>query len=282
MTVTQAAGWRDTPKPAIYPPQPRQERGCSGLWASVADMGQSATSPNALDALQSASYLLWVLSGRKYSGICTATETYTCGDPCSGSGNCMWQVLELPSGSLRSWCSMDQCVSQRLLFLRNRPARELLSIVDRHGNELDLSWFSIWDRAAVGPVDLTGCGGLGCWDPCGATVTYTWGTPPPPPGRMAVLELADQFVKAVECPSECKLPERITSVSRQGVSFQVFDPQDFIDNGRTGLYSVDVFLKTVNPDKAQKRARVFSPDMPQAHARTWPSAPTVDPRRRWR
>ena len=88
--------------------------------------------------------------------------------------------------------------------------------------------------------------------------------------KMAVLEFAGQFVKAVECPGECKLPERITSVSRQGVSFQVFDPQDFMNEGRTGLYTVDIFLKSVNPDRAQKRARVFSPDMPQAHRKTYP------------
>jgi hypothetical protein len=33
---------------------------------------------------------------------------------------------------------------------------------------------------------------------------------------------------------------------------------------RTGLYAVDLFLKSVNPDRARAKSRVFSPDMPRA------------------
>jgi hypothetical protein len=34
---------------------------------------------------------------------------------------------------------------------------------------------------------------------------------------------------------------------------------------RTGVYSVDLFLKAVNPDNARKPARVWSPDLPRAN-----------------
>ena len=44
----------------------------------------------------------------------------------------------------------------------------------------------------------------------------------------AAIALADEFVKSIDCPEECTLPERITSVSRQGVNYQVFDAQDFL------------------------------------------------------
>lgn len=180
----------------------------------------------------------------------------------------MWQVLELPGEQLRGWCASGECVSQRFVFLRNRPVRELVGL-RRRGVEYDVSEFAVYDRAYVGPRDLGGCGGLGCWDPCDVEVTYRWGTYPPVLGRMAVLALAGELVKSVECPDQCTLPERITSVSRQGVSFQVFDPQDFMNEGRVGIYVVDMFLRSVNPDRAQKRARVFSPDM-MGHRRTWP------------
>ena len=60
------------------------------------------------------------------------------------------------------------------------------------------------------------------------------------------------------------MPQRVTSISRQGVSYTVLDNQDFIDELRTGLYVVDLFLKSTNPDKARAKARVFSPDVPRA------------------
>jgi hypothetical protein len=48
------------------------------------------------------------------------------------------------------------------------------------------------------------------------------------------------------------------------VTYTVLDSQDFIDDLRTGVYAVDLFLKTANPDKARARSRVFSPDTPRA------------------
>ena len=60
------------------------------------------------------------------------------------------------------------------------------------------------------------------------------------------------------------LPQRVTSVSRQGVNYTILDNQDFVEEMRTGLYVVDLFLKSVNPDKARAKARVFSPDVPRA------------------
>ena len=264
MTVS----WRDIPVHPIERPVGPWERKCDGLWADVRDMGKDATSPNALDSMRAASYLLWVMSGRRFGGICTTTENYVCPERCDGQ--CLMQMLELPSGRVQSFCSAEgygSCGAQDALFLRNRPVRKIISM-SRDGHPLNVDEYAVYDRAFIGLADQHGCNG-GCWDPCGVEVTYEWGTYPPVLGRMAALEFAGEFVKAVECPGECKLPERITSVSRQGVSYQVFDPQDFMNEGRTGLYTVDLFLKSVNPDRAQKRSRVFNVDMPRARAKTW-------------
>jgi hypothetical protein len=76
--------------------------------------------------------------------------------------------------------------------------------------------------------------------------------------------LATELVKLYEGDDTCALPQRVTSVNRQGVSYTVLDNQDFIDELKTGLYAVDLFLKTANPDKARARSRVFSPDTPRA------------------
>lgn len=244
----------------------------SGLWANIAEM-EKPTSPNAPEALASASYLLWVLSGRRWSGLRTATEEYVCdgGVPCCAG----W----VPSGMLLQ-IGLDHFIrltgdpnwghrpGQRFLFLRHRPVRTISSVRRiETGVELDLDTLAVYDYAYLAPVGAAACDPW--FDPCGLEVTYSWGTLPPAMGRTAALDLANQLVKSIECPDECTLPERVTSVSRQGVNFQVFDAQDFLADGRVGIYSVDVFLKAVNPAKAQLPARVFSPDLPRGRRRTW-------------
>jgi hypothetical protein len=77
-----------------------------------------------------------------------------------------------------------------------------------------------------------------------------------------------EFAKLWAGDDDCALPQRVTSISRQGVSYTLLDSQDFIDDLRTGLYAVDLFLKTVNPDKARRKSRVFSPDVPRARRYT--------------
>jgi hypothetical protein len=81
---------------------------------------------------------------------------------------------------------------------------------------------------------------------------------------MAARTLAMEFCKLWNGDDDCALPQRVTSISRQGVSYTLLDSQDFIEEMRTGLYAVDLFLKTVNPDKARAKSRVFSPDVPRA------------------
>jgi hypothetical protein len=100
-------------------------------------------------------------------------------------------------------------------------------------------------------------------DVCGLEVTYTYGVPAPVAGRRAARTLARELVKGWSDDDTCALPDRVQSIDRQGISIAVMDPQDFLDEGRTGLYEVDLFLRAANPDKARKPARVFSPDLPR-------------------
>ena len=49
----------------------------TGLWVTVRDLGpQFETSDYAPEAVKAASYLMWALSGRKYTGVTTVTERY--------------------------------------------------------------------------------------------------------------------------------------------------------------------------------------------------------------
>ena len=91
------------------------------------------------------------------------------------------------------------------------------------------------------------------------TVEYTYGSEPAPDVQRAIDQLADQFARA-DMGGACQLPERVTSVVRDGVSWTLIDPQDFLDKGRTGLYYVDLVLKVYSGGKT--RSMVVSPEAP--------------------
>lgn len=110
-------------------------------------------------------------------------------------------------------------------------------------------WFSSWQgwRPSVDARDLT--------------VDYTYGSPPSIDVQRAINQLAQQFAFAEACDWEnCQLPERVTSVTREGISYTLIDPQDFLDQGRTGLYFVDLVIKTYVGTK--HRAGIMSPEVP--------------------
>lgn len=92
------------------------------------------------------------------------------------------------------------------------------------------------------------------------SVTYLYGVAPPAGGALAAAVLAgelalDQTGKAT------RLPKRVTSLTRQGVAAMIVDPMDFLKAGLTGIYDVDLWLRTINPGGNRRKAIVFSPDM---------------------
>lgn len=94
-------------------------------------------------------------------------------------------------------------------------------------------------------------------------VTFDYGTPPPPLGKMAAAELGYHFYLAVTpaAPGSCKLPARVTNIVRQGISAVLLDPQVFLSEGRTGLTICDYFIEQENPHGLRRRATVWTPDI---------------------
>lgn len=68
-------------------------------------------------------------------------------------------------------------------------------------------------------------------------------------------ELYKQF-----CGSRCRLPGRIRTVNREGISYEVME--DWPRLG-TGLPEVDDWLALVNPNSLRAPAAVYTPDAPQ-------------------
>jgi len=87
-------------------------------------------------------------------------------------------------------------------------------------------------------------GMCGCGEPWVRIFYLTDSTlPPGTEGRVAWF--ADQLMKAQTGDKACQLPDRIQSVTRQGVSWTMLDPMDFLDKKLTGVGRLDSWLTTV-------------------------------------
>ncbi|MDE1904831.1 MAG: hypothetical protein KGH75_00080 [Rhodospirillales bacterium] len=95
------------------------------------------------------------------------------------------------------------------------------------------------------------------------SVTYRYGVAPPQLGVNAASVLAVQLVLNALNQAN-SLPQRITSISRQGVSVSVVDVMDFLKDGLTGIWSCDIFIRWANPTGARLPSLVWSPDVGRA------------------
>jgi len=87
------------------------------------------------------------------------------------------------------------------------------------------------------------------WRPCGCNddavrINYRIAGNFPPGTESMLLWLAEQFLRN-DTGESCQLPERVTSISRQGVSWSMLDSMDFLDKGLTGIGRIDQWLSAV-------------------------------------
>lgn len=245
----------------------------SNLWITPDELGDLGYTEYAEEASKVASNLLWAMSGRKYSGVTTVTEKYTCtlrnnrmgpsektNSPILFGGD----VYNIPSSDYDEYSELiaDGLSPDGRIKLRGRPVLEVKALRNANGDILDPSGYYLVDHSTLHIKAGTP------WTPCNVEITYTYGTPVPVAGKMAARKLALEFARLWSGDENCELPQRVTSVSRQGVSYTIIDNQEFIDELRTGLYEIDLFLKTTNPDNARRKSKVFSPDQPRARRYT--------------
>jgi hypothetical protein len=196
-----------------------------------------------------ASDVLWAASGRRWRNV-TATETVTL-DPdwcrCWGSG---W----VGYGSLRVWSPVtDRARRVRL----PRPDVTAITSVT-----LDGAVFTAYRLAGNWLYRTDGLG----WPLTTTTrITYQFGRPVPSTGTLAAITLTTELGKAL-AGKACALPARVTSVTRQGISFTALESVDVLKEGLTGVHSVDVWIRAVNPGRTTQSASVWSPDVTEARA----------------
>lgn len=232
-------------------------------------------------AAEAASGLLYVASGRQFPGVCTDTV-----HPCAGGCSVQW--LNYPDGYepasrplplhgyLPLWAGVGldgstlRCGEQiyNAVRLPNVAVVDVTEIIingDVVANVADAVRIvdDRWLLRASGAWPC--CADLG--DPTSFAVTYRWGAAPPAEALLAAEVLACELAKSWAKDTSCRLPKRLTQLVREGVSMTFLDPFEFLDDGRFGIYEVDTFLSTYNPDGLRRPARIVDPGLEASRAR---------------
>lgn len=115
----------------------------------------------------------------------------------------------------------------------------------------------VWTGAGECPwptcQDMTKNDGVGTF-----LITYLNSYPVDALGAYAAGVLAMEYAQAC-IGNNCRLPLSVTSVSRQGVSFDV--ATGAFPNGMTGIREVDTFIAIWNPHGLRQQTQVWSPDV---------------------
>jgi hypothetical protein len=199
------------------------------------------------EAIETASFVLYKLTGEKYPGISTSTDAIT--------STLDVDYMSQPAVIGGKMYNIPRNISsgQRELDLRQKPVLSVQS-VEVGGEILDPSTYSLRNNAYI----VRKSPNLWVLGPTTEIlVTYTHGAKPPRAGKAAAIRLANEIILWYIGDARCSLPERVTSVARQGISYTILQPQDFIDQGKTGIYAVDSFIAAANPDKQRKKPAIF-------------------------
>jgi hypothetical protein len=97
-----------------------------------------------------------------------------------------------------------------------------------------------------------------------ATLTLLTGQDPPLEGRRAAAYLAADMLRsspeyALLGADDIKPDSRLLSIARQGVTYTYSDLSKVLDRGRTGIWVVDLFLQSSNPNNMRYQPKVVLP-----------------------
>jgi hypothetical protein len=93
------------------------------------------------------------------------------------------------------------------------------------------------------------------------TVTYVRGLAVPAAANVAAGIYAAEWLKGHTGNPQSRLPSRTREAARAGVQVSLASPETLANAGLTGVPEVDIFLRTVNPDKRQASPVLWSPEV---------------------
>lgn len=194
-----------------------------------------------------ASEILWNLSEHRYPGECTVTRNLSESD---GAG--------LVDGH---W-GLCSCDSRDKIDLGSRwPVASATSVIENGvslvaGTDYRIDDWQYLVRLPAGTL-WPRCNDLNEADDL--RVTWWYGRKPPPGGvRSAALMAAMFALPYAVVAADCANPEEITQAVREGVTYSFKDPNQMLEEGRTGLFFVDLWLAADKKGR-QSRPGMFDP-----------------------
>lgn len=260
--------------------------GVCSPWVTNEELGCDIAGVDAdliADAIDSASTILFALSGNQFPGECedvvrpcarrTEHRRRWRPDVATWTGY-WWHPAWAACGCADGLDHCGSCPGLTQVRLR-APLVEVAEVwVD--GAELDPTDYRVDDWRWL--VRLDG-GRFPCCQDMTADrtgdntfeITYTFGTVPPVAGKRAAASLACELIKAwtPDSEGECRLPERVRTLTRQGVTMTLIDnPRDLFEDGYTGLEEVDLWLGSLRYAAKQRPMTFLSPEVrPRRHRR---------------
>ena len=190
------------------------------------------TTADAAEAVTSATDLMWALTGRQYG---------------------LYSEIVRPDlrGEVSTWFD-----------LRRFPVSSITS-VKINGATLPTSAYWVQDGKLLNLV-------VGTWPSTQKlyladsemdtfSVTMLWGVAPPRSVAAATRRLACELL-TLTFGGASGLSDRIKSTVRQGISMDIVSADDLLENGRTGIYEIDLVLATFNREDTAALPAVMSPD----------------------
>lgn len=223
-----------------------------------------------------AARVIWAATGRQF-GLCTVTvrpcwalqEPLYQAFPVNAYGEGYWTLVAGPGASVIpiavgacSCATACQCSPPQMPL--PGPVASVSQVLidgvvlDPAAYRVDNASYLVRQDGQAWPLqNLALASGVGTW-----SVTYQQGEAVP----AALLDAAGMYaceVGKARSGGSCQLPNRVQSVTRQGVEIQYIDTSDYLDKGRTGYEAVDSIIYSYNPYGRAERPRVLSPDLPQ-------------------
>ena len=226
------------------------------------------------NAAEYGALVMWAATGRQY-GLCTKTVR-PCGRTCGPNpyGGYFWSEgtwLPYTVGGLWFNCTCGcngslgccSCVPRCQVWLPGPVAA--VSGVSVDGDMVPVDSWRVDNGRWLVRTDGD------CWPECQDYnvdsgegtffVTYQVGIPVPSVVAQAAGELACEWAKSCQ-GQPCRLPQRVQSVTRQGVSVSMVPIDVLLSHGFTGIETVDQVIRSLNPSGLTGRMRISSPDLP--------------------
>jgi hypothetical protein len=268
------------PLPVVNPLPPGAEGWC-GWDVEPADLcpdWDTYTEAQQETALSIATLVMWSATGRRY-GPCEITvrpcqdqgygETYRV-FPAWWGGDSGWSgsLPYLWGGVWYNGCGCGDrcCCAPRCEVILDGPVSSITEVLVRGDVVPDDEYRVDVAGGSYRLVKLTD----GCWPTCqdfdqgqdGAdafAVTYTRGAQVPTSLLRATGLLACELGKAI-VGAPCALPQRLSSLTRQGVTAEFVATELDVSTFQTGINEVDMVIRALNPSQRTRPPVVISPD----------------------